>query len=92
MMIDEELDGMRALIAIKDPGRFGFAGKLLAHIDERAKQITALKAALITERAKQKTGEVFWNMTPVDIQSMYLENAKKQLAQEYPGIEWEEKK
>ncbi|MCK9568697.1 hypothetical protein M0R72_07140 [Candidatus Pacearchaeota archaeon] len=44
-MSPEELDGMRAMVGIKDPGRFGFAGKLLAHIDEQAKQIESWRQA-----------------------------------------------
>jgi len=47
--------------------------------DHQAKHIEVLQAALITERAKSKTGHVFWPQTPLEIRKMFLKKAEEEL-------------
>jgi hypothetical protein len=45
----------------------------------QAKRITEREAALITERAKSKTGHAFWSQTPLEIRKMFLKKAEEEL-------------
>jgi hypothetical protein len=58
----------------------------LEHINSQDKQIAALKAALIMERAAQGTGLMFWNQAPTAFKELYTQKAKAQLARELPEI------
>ena len=60
--------------------------KLLAHIDDQASQITTLKAALISERNRYLVDFIHEYDDVRDCK----EEAKEQLAKEYPEIDWEE--
>jgi len=60
----------------------------IAHVDGQAKQITTLKAMCIQERNRYLVDFVHEYDDVMDCK----EEAKKQLAQEYPQIAWEEKK
>jgi len=60
----------------------------IAHIDEQAKQITTLKAICIQERNRYLVDFIH----EYDRVMNCNEDARKQLAREYPQIAWEEKK
>ena len=63
---------------------------LLAHIDDQAGKIATLKAALICER--EESVELFWHpgVDFGELPAKRTSEAKAQLAQEYPDIDWEE--
>ena len=68
----------------------GKTGKLLDHIEEQAGQIAALKAACIHSEAKgMMLQHNEWSREIRDLDS-FVEDAKRQLAQEHPNIFWEE--
>ncbi len=93
-MSPEELEKARCLMESHEALKKQTGRALLAHIDEQAKQIATLKAALITEKAMSlhwyqtaKEGETRdWEEYSGEEQESRLWYAEHRLAREMPEI------
>lgn len=99
MMTDEELDEIDRRLANRDMDGLNkerIVRMMREHIDEQSNQIATLKAALIERYAISELTRwgVFeeweWDNIGDDYKNELIGEAKKQLAQEYPDIKWEE--
>ena len=88
-MTDEELTTCHNLLDMLQDCNGEVAdywGRMLEHIDGQSSQIATLKAALISERNRYLVDFIHEYDDVRDCK----EEAKEQLAKEYPEIDWEE--